>query len=170
MEKEQIRRHAISRSKVKDCIVTDCMRQSFALSMCRSHYYSDLAKRNGICTVDGCQNHAKMGKLKICQKHYYLTDNQVDKEMFKKYGITLLEYKEMEIKQNFKCAICLRPPFGRNAINNRFDIDHNHETGKVRGLLCSDCNTSLGKFEDSIERLQRAIAYLLNNVCPRCQD
>ena len=55
--------------------------------------------------------------------------------------------------QEGKCCICQKVP-------NELHIDHNHDTGKIRGLLCFNCNTSLGKFEDSEELLMQAILYL----------
>jgi hypothetical protein len=53
------------------------------------------------------------------------------------------------------CAICKRPEDGR-----RLSLDHNHRTGKMRGLLCGECNLALGKFGDDVTRLASAIAYL----------
>jgi len=65
----------------------------------------------------------------------------------------------MLIKQNNLCAICHNEfkPF------KDIHIDHNHITGKVRGLLCSKCNMSLGGFDDKINNLESAIIYLKNN-------
>ena len=61
------------------------------------------------------------------------------------YNISLEDYDQMFEAQNGKCKIC-----GTEENNNRrFSVDHNHETGKVRGLLCYRCNTSLGWFENN---------------------
>lgn len=64
----------------------------------------------------------------------------------------------MLAEQDGKCGICARP----FTFNRRHDalVDHDHRTGKVRGLLCNSCNTGLGKMGDSIVGLERAIAYL----------
>ena len=76
----------------------------------------------------------------------------------KKYGITLDDYNLMYKEQKGVCAICdLEELSGK-----RLAVDHCHETGKVRGLLCFACNTSLGKFNDSISTLESAINYLKN--------
>ena len=75
-----------------------------------------------------------------------------------KYGIDEFIYQEMFDKQDGKCAICGTTDPGPR--RTKFAVDHCHSTGKVRGLLCTDCNTSLGKFNDEIERLKAAIAYL----------
>jgi hypothetical protein len=63
--------------------------------------------------------------------------------------------------QNGGCAICSRPETA--VINGKvmeLAVDHDHKTGKVRALLCSTCNTSLGGFQDSPALLQKAIEYL----------
>lgn len=64
------------------------------------------------------------------------------------------EYLLLLRTQEFKCAVCGDP------INDKADLDHDHNTGGVRGILCRACNVGLGNFRDSPERLQRAIEYL----------
>lgn len=71
-----------------------------------------------------------------------------------KYGLESEEYKQLLIEQAGRCKICQRAG-GRKLV-----IDHSHETGKVRGLLCHSCNTALGKFQDSPVILMEAINYL----------
>lgn len=75
-----------------------------------------------------------------------------DKYLRKKYNISLKDYNEMLLKQNKLCCIC----------EEELDlvVDHDHDTGEVRGLLCNLCNTSLGGFKDSISSLKKAIQYL----------
>lgn len=61
----------------------------------------------------------------------------------KKYGISLEDYDAMHDEQRGVCAIC-----GNEESQNRhLSVDHDHETGRVRGLLCGSCNTKLGWFE-----------------------
>lgn len=75
------------------------------------------------------------------------------------YGISLAEYQALLDKQGGSCGICKGPPMGRsNGVY--YHVDHDHQTGEVRGLLCSNCNTALGLFRDDVELLQKAIAYL----------
>lgn len=74
------------------------------------------------------------------------------------FGITIEDYKQMNEEQGGKCAIC-GSEIG-DAMGNRLYVDHNHKTGKVRGLLCSDCNFGIGKFRDSPELMKKAIRYL----------
>jgi membrane-associated HD superfamily phosphohydrolase len=71
------------------------------------------------------------------------------------YGMTLEDYEVLFNKQGGVCAICGKPETTR-----RLSIDHNHETGMVRGLLCSRCNLTIGKMEDNIELFELAITYL----------
>jgi hypothetical protein len=79
----------------------------------------------------------------------------------KKYGLTIDEYYEMEQAQDYRCAIChTNEPGGRG----RWHVDHDHDTGKVRGLLCIHCNLGLGHFKDSPTFLDAAIRYLDNNL------
>ncbi len=72
------------------------------------------------------------------------------------FGITPEDYDRMFEDQRGVCAICSREsPDGR-----RLHIDHCHASGRVRGLLCHDCNRGLGMFKDSQERLAAAVRYL----------
>ncbi len=72
-----------------------------------------------------------------------------------KYGIVLDDYERMFEKQQGLCKICHNPPKTRTLA-----VDHDHQTGRVRGLLCNPCNLLLGCVQDQVERLQAAIRYL----------
>lgn len=75
------------------------------------------------------------------------------------YGLTVEEYENMLERQGGVCAICGSGEWG--GTKHRVPhVDHDHETGKVRGLLCGDCNFGLGKFKDDPDRLRAAISYL----------
>lgn len=71
------------------------------------------------------------------------------------YGISVKEYDLMFEKQGGCCAIC-----GKPSIERALSTDHDHETGKVRGLLCRNCNLALGHFKDDVSLMKRAIEYL----------
>ena len=72
------------------------------------------------------------------------------------YGITIDEFNKILKKQEGKCVICRTDkPNGRG-----FCVDHDHKTGKVRGILCHSCNTGIGSLKDSVELLEKAIKYL----------
>ena len=74
----------------------------------------------------------------------------------RRYGLTVEQYDEMLAAQGGVCAICGRPP--RDDIS--LHVDHDHETGRVRGLTCFRCNNALGDFNDDPRLLERAAAYL----------
>lgn len=80
----------------------------------------------------------------------------------KSYGITPERYLEMADQQDGKCAICRRPErdLYPNGDLKNLSVDHDHETGKVRGLLCRPCNVGMGNLGDSAERLTAAARYL----------
>lgn len=78
----------------------------------------------------------------------------------KAYGITIEQYKEMLHNQNNSCHICSRSQLD---LTKSLAVDHNHKTGKVRGLLCSDCNIGLGCFKDNLKFLEIAISYIKLN-------
>ena len=74
------------------------------------------------------------------------------------YGITPEDYYDMLEKQEGKCKIC---SINIDDIDKHvFNIDHCHTTGKVRGLLCQQCNSGIGMFKDRIDLLVKAIRYL----------
>lgn len=73
-----------------------------------------------------------------------------------KYGITPEEYQELDTLQNSRCALCGSP----GKAYSRLYVDHCHQTGKVRGLLCNTCNAGLGQFNDNIELVEKALNYL----------
>jgi hypothetical protein len=79
-------------------------------------------------------------------------------QLKKKYQLTDAQYWDMLADQGGCCAICETEEPGRG--NKYFVVDHDHGTGKVRGLLCNNCNRVLGLFGDSIETIESAIAYL----------
>lgn len=83
-----------------------------------------------------------------------------DSNLKRLYGIGVDEYDEMCKKQSGLCAICSKPPSGTNSRNKYLHVDHCHETGSVRKLLCHMCNTGLGAFRDNPDLLQKAIVYL----------
>lgn len=77
------------------------------------------------------------------------------------YGLTLEEYQKMVNKYKGGCYICKKIQTGTTC-RNGLCVDHNHKTGKNRGLLCQSCNRAIGLLGDDIERLKKAIKYLKN--------
>jgi Recombination endonuclease VII len=88
----------------------------------------------------------------------------------RKFGITVEDYDRMLAEQNGGCAICERKPDRvRRRTGKVLDlaVDHSHEDGHVRGLLCTDCNVVLGLMDDSPDLLRAAVAYLERHRRPR---
>lgn len=78
----------------------------------------------------------------------------------KLYGISFEDYNKLLETQNFGCAICGSDINQNRRTSGKLFIDHCHNSGKVRGLLCSKCNHALGLFNDDSTLLAKAIAYL----------
>lgn len=72
------------------------------------------------------------------------------------YGMSLEEYEARSQEQKFLCKICGKPQSKERGLA----VDHDHQTGEVRGLLCNTCNSALGGFQDDVDLLKRAINYL----------
>lgn len=84
-------------------------------------------------------------------------EKQKDRKLQERYGLTLVQYNEMCLKQEQKCKIC--------GIEQKLHVDHDHLTGKIRGLLCNGCNRGLGFFSDNMAALEKAAQYLKDQGC-----
>jgi hypothetical protein len=131
---------------------------------CRPRYYHDIqydeqegTKKCSICgkikslSMFGTDNKNKTtGKRSDCKECQSFT------QKIYKFGLTKEQLEQMIEEQNNKCLIC-----GLEFQHySEWCIDHCHHTGKIRGILCSECNTGLGYFFDNTEFLKNAIAYL----------
>lgn len=97
---------------------------------------------------------ARDGRQNQCKKCMYW--NHRVWAIASKYGLTSEDYEEMLKRQNGVCAICCQhDPSGK-----LLSVDHNHKTGVVRGLLCTNCNTAIGKLQDSSVIAYQAARYL----------
>jgi Autographiviridae endonuclease VII len=82
-----------------------------------------------------------------------------------RFGLSVEEYEEMLRWQSHRCAICGRAqPKNPVYTDKSLAVDHDHKTGKIRGLLCMNCNMGIGRFKDDPELLMAACAYLLSGV------
>lgn len=85
-------------------------------------------------------------------------------KLMRKYKLTLEQYNELHLKQSGVCAVCLEPETMKYLGKVRqLCVDHNHKTGKVRGLLCSNCNRGLGLLQDSPVICNNLTDYLITN-------
>ena len=100
-------------------------------------------------------------KSKIKSKEYHKKNPEYRiKSCVKKYGLSLEDFKKIFKEQNGCCKICGKH---QSEFKKRLSVDHNHSTGKVRGLLCINCNRGLGSFKDNIKNLKTAVVYIINN-------
>lgn len=110
----------------------------------------------------GKDRHAKTEDRRVYQRSY-----QRSYAWKRKFGLSESEVMELVAQQDCRCAICLREfdmdatGYGRAEMFPH--VDHDHDTGKVRGLLCNSCNVSIGRMGESVETLQRAIQYILRH-------
>jgi hypothetical protein len=150
----------VGRSKCGACM--ECKRISE-----KEHYVPHPRTRKQIC-VHG-HDTAICGRntnsvCKDCLKIYHLTRNKngknTDYYLRKHYGITKTDFDNMMKKQNSLCLGCKRNHID---LKKGLCVDHDHITGKVRGLLCNDCNTILGMAKDNVEVLQALAVYLIDS-------
>jgi hypothetical protein len=99
---------------------------------------------------------------------YYQRPEIKAKERTRLYGVTKEQYERMLAEQQGKCSVCLRdlvmtrpdPESKATSWRGQPHVDHDHQTGCVRQLLCRECNVGLGTFQDDVATLRNAIAYL----------
>jgi hypothetical protein len=99
-----------------------------------------------------------------CRRNPHSVYARSRKRTLKKYGLTEEDYQKLNTAQDGRCAICRkRPPLRKTRAGQqyeRLDIDHCHNKGRVRGLLCCNCNAILGHARDGVDILAAAIAYV----------
>lgn len=113
-------------------------------SKTRDEFSKSSTRKNGL-----------QGICKDCQRVKRRKYSSEDSRLQRVYGISLDDLKRMEVEQDFKCKLC-----GGDNKDRKLYVDHCHETGDVRGLLCHYCNTALGMVKDNIETLKNMIKYL----------
>jgi hypothetical protein len=114
-----------------------------------TEFFKDKRQRDGLATH--CKSCQRKAISNWGQSHYtYIA--------LRKYGVTPEQYNQAIKDQDNKCAICHREEFSNRT--NKLCIDHDHKTGKFRGLLCNRCNRCIGRFDDNPILLRAAAAYL----------
>ena len=106
----------------------------------------------------GKDNHCKTCHRKAGRE--YWTSGNGRNTRLSRYGITIDDYNLMYAEQNGCCKICGIHALEMTDAKSFLSVDHCHETGEVRGLLCDSCNMGLGKFYDNIDNLLSAVEYL----------
>lgn len=108
-------------------------------------------------------------KAKVLKDPDYINRNRERirlKTLWRKHGITADQYNEMFSMQDGKCAICKTH---QKHLTRSLSVDHNHDTGEVRGLLCTQCNTSLGLLKENIKLLEAMKSYILHYSKPKAK-
>lgn len=133
----------------------------------------------GLCTEYSCQSQLAPGRKRCvahlaiarerrrayvernpdCGKDYRSrsADVRLNGELLRLYGISLADYRGLLSAQRGVCAICGQPD---PTPGRRLAVDHDHQSGAVRGLLCGKCNKGIGLLGDSEEGLLKALAYV----------
>lgn len=164
----------------KLCLEEACENNSSSRGLCRKHYmwhrnHGTLEQFGGVivrhCLSD-IDTEAKTGTCSVCGQgqRLYLSGTQWKCIVKRRHNGALSfgdgqrlqrkvikeSYDRLVVEQSGLCACCGKPC----SVNSILSVDHCHETGKIRGLLCNKCNTGMGLLGDSIEGLQAAIDYL----------
>jgi hypothetical protein len=155
-----------TREKPSECVEEGCSAPVKAQGLCKIHYqrllrhghtkYRDRKKPAKQCGIDGCDNHLYAKDL--CHPHY------AKQRKWQALGVDAARYEEMLREQGGVCAICGQPERHRDGLSGKpkdLAIDHDHGSGNVRALLCSNCNTAIGLLNDDAALLAKAQAYVL---------
>lgn len=126
---------------------------------CRVKYTKEYRRKNLEKSRQWSREHYRRAVAKDPEKF------KIDwlKQRCEKYGVTVEWWNEQFTKQNGVCALCLKPEISerkKGSTVRSLAIDHHHENGTARGLLCSACNQAIGKIEAASGWLERAIKYL----------
>lgn len=130
----------------------------------KAYYYANKEKAHAKHKVYREKHRERL--LKMDRENYHKKRETVRaQQLMKKYGLTYEQHQEMFRAQGGACSICgtlFDVAFVGHAKgkSNKAHVDHDHVSGKVRGLLCTQCNTALGLFKDNSANLAKAIVYL----------
>jgi hypothetical protein len=166
------------REKPPECIEDGCAEPVKSKGLCKMHYqrllrhghtmYRNRKKPAKQCVIEGCDSvlYAK----DLCHAHY------IKQRKWRAAGVDATRYQEMLREQGGVCAICAQPeraPDKASGKTKDLAIDHDHVTGAIRALLCSNCNRGLGLFNDDDALLAKAQSYVLyhrqSGQTPACQ-
>jgi len=154
------------REKPPECIEDGCAEPVKSKGLCKMHYqrllrhghtmYRNRKKPAKQCVIEGCDSvlYAK----DLCHAHY------IKQRKWRAAGVDATRYQEMLREQGGVCAICAQPeraPDKASGKTKDLAIDHDHVTGAIRALLCSNCNRGLGLFNDDDALLAKAQAYVI---------
>ena len=160
-------------------ITKTCSRCTLTLSV--SQFYKNRGNKDGLsgyckkCRAEYEKTYSANPKRKAARVTYakkwasknvtHVAEWHRSRHIQTRYGLSEGEYEEMLTSQGGVCGICRNPETAVHwsSISKRLSIDHDHVTGKVRGLLCDKCNRGLGYFGEDAARLHAASVYLSEN-------
>jgi len=150
------------------CSVPGCEERASAQGWCPAHYQR--AKRSGgdpgsaieraeerACNYCAAPFSSANLSRKYCSDECAYIGKSL-REAYRRYGIDMQEYRRLWLKQKGNCAVCRQPE--RTERNRLLTIDHDHVSGHVRGLLCSQCNRAIGLLQDDPKVIAAAAAYV----------
>ena len=116
-----------------------------------------------LCDAARSRQYYRRNRVSVLERvKHYQQQMPVEKKQLKerkrtlrRYGMELHDYDKLLKQQHNKCAICECKGNGKRLV-----VDHDHKTGKVRGLLCTSCNIGIGLLDDSAERILQALEYI----------
>lgn len=135
----------------KICKVEGCGKKYFAKGFCKIHYWRE--RRQILKTIPEQKKKRNEYNKKWENKNKSKRQGYRRKSL---YGITQKEYENMFLLQSGRCAICDKCV--------KLLVDHDHKTGKIRGLLCIKCNSAISFLDESLEILNRALEYIKKNM------
>lgn len=154
------------RNPPPECTEEGCHGVVVGRGLCQMHYarllrhghtkYTDRKKPAKMCSIPGCTD--TLYAKGLCHIHY-----SRQRKLASKFGLTVEAYAALAEAQDHVCGICRGAETRFNWRSSKQDalcVDHNHATGKVRGLLCDNCNRAIGLLGDDLERVRAAVAYL----------
>jgi hypothetical protein len=132
---------------------------------CRNLAQNNLRKHRMATSPEYVQKQRELDRKRAKTRNQRKRTKAEHKDYFLKwkYGFGLEAYEKMLLEQKGVCLICKKPETRKNKHTGtcRLHVDHCHETGTIRGLLCSKCNFGIGNFNDNIETMQEAVRYLM---------
>lgn len=136
---------------MRTCSRVERSGEHYALGLCEKHY----ARKRRADGGERVQEQARRAQAKWRAANPDAVPRLNRKSTLARYGLTVEDYDRMIDAQQNRCAICMLETPGK-----ALRVDHDHATGKVRGLLCDSCNNGLGRFKDSPAVLRQAAYYI----------
>lgn len=133
---------------------------------CTNEYKRSVHKKNPTINRNRNNAYAAANRDKLAEWQRLNRKNAPDRhkgyQLKKSFGITLEQFKKMEADQKSLCALCNQPEktILKSGKIKHLAVDHDHNTGLIRKLLCWECNTAIGKLNHDPELLRKAAAYI----------